>query len=56
LFFRDDAAGEQPDVADAQGVIDRHVPGALRIRGRREPRRCEPPDAARLAEHLALLG
>jgi 2-polyprenyl-6-methoxyphenol hydroxylase-like FAD-dependent oxidoreductase len=33
LFFRDDAAGEQPDVADAQGVIDRHVPGAPRIRG-----------------------
>jgi 2-polyprenyl-6-methoxyphenol hydroxylase-like FAD-dependent oxidoreductase len=33
LFFRDDAAGEQPEMADAQGVIDRHVPGAPRIRG-----------------------
>ena len=27
LFFRDDDAGEQPEVADAQAVIDRHVPG-----------------------------
>jgi 2-polyprenyl-6-methoxyphenol hydroxylase-like FAD-dependent oxidoreductase len=32
LFFRDDAAGERPEVADGQGVIDRHVPGAPRIR------------------------
>ena len=32
LFFRDDAAGERPEVADAQAVIDRHVPGAPRIR------------------------
>ena len=31
LFFRDDAAGERPSVADAQAVIDRHVPGAPRI-------------------------
>jgi 2-polyprenyl-6-methoxyphenol hydroxylase-like FAD-dependent oxidoreductase len=33
LFFRDDAAGEQPSIADAQAVIDRHVPGAPQIRG-----------------------
>jgi 2-polyprenyl-6-methoxyphenol hydroxylase-like FAD-dependent oxidoreductase len=32
LFFRDDAAAEVPAVADAQGVIDRHVPGGARIR------------------------
>jgi 2-polyprenyl-6-methoxyphenol hydroxylase-like FAD-dependent oxidoreductase len=32
LFFRDDAAGERPELADAQAVIDRHVPGAPRIR------------------------
>ena len=32
LFFRDDAAGDTPEVADAQAVIDRHVPGAPRIR------------------------
>jgi 2-polyprenyl-6-methoxyphenol hydroxylase-like FAD-dependent oxidoreductase len=32
LFFRDDAAGERPEVADAQAVIDRHVPGGPRIR------------------------
>jgi 2-polyprenyl-6-methoxyphenol hydroxylase-like FAD-dependent oxidoreductase len=32
LFFRDDAAGERPELADGQGVIDRHVPGAPRIR------------------------
>ena len=32
LFFRDDAAVERPELADAQGVIDRHVPGAPRIR------------------------
>jgi 2-polyprenyl-6-methoxyphenol hydroxylase-like FAD-dependent oxidoreductase len=31
LFFRDDGAGEQPAVADAQRVIDRHVPGAPEI-------------------------
>jgi hypothetical protein len=68
LFFSDDAAGERPEVADGQGVIDRHVPGAPRIRDgenracfrlhHRVARRfrCEPPDGARLAEHLALLG
>jgi hypothetical protein len=32
LFFRDDAAADPPEVADAQAVIDRHVPGAARIR------------------------
>ncbi|HSJ72781.1 MAG TPA: FAD-dependent monooxygenase [Miltoncostaeaceae bacterium] len=32
LFFRDDAAGEAPEVADAQAVIDRHVPGGASIR------------------------
>ena len=32
LFFRDDAAGDAPEVADAQAVIDRHVPGGARIR------------------------
>jgi 2-polyprenyl-6-methoxyphenol hydroxylase-like FAD-dependent oxidoreductase len=32
LFFRDDDAGDLPDVADAQRVIDRHVPGGARIR------------------------
>ncbi|HSI30692.1 MAG TPA: FAD-dependent monooxygenase [Miltoncostaeaceae bacterium] len=32
LFFRDDAAGEAPEVGDAQAVIDRSVPGAPRIR------------------------
>jgi 2-polyprenyl-6-methoxyphenol hydroxylase-like FAD-dependent oxidoreductase len=32
LFFRDDTAGELPEVADGQGVIDRHVPGAPRVR------------------------
>jgi 2-polyprenyl-6-methoxyphenol hydroxylase-like FAD-dependent oxidoreductase len=32
LFFRDDDAGERPGVADGQGVVDRHVPGAPRIR------------------------
>ena len=31
LFFRDDDAGEQPEVADAQAVIDRHVPGSAHI-------------------------
>jgi 2-polyprenyl-6-methoxyphenol hydroxylase-like FAD-dependent oxidoreductase len=31
LFFRDDAAGERPDPADAQRVIDTHVPGSPRI-------------------------
>jgi 2-polyprenyl-6-methoxyphenol hydroxylase-like FAD-dependent oxidoreductase len=31
LFFRDDAAGERPDAADAQRVIDRHVPGPARV-------------------------
>jgi len=31
LFFRDDAAGERPDPADGQRVIDRHVPGGARI-------------------------
>jgi 2-polyprenyl-6-methoxyphenol hydroxylase-like FAD-dependent oxidoreductase len=33
LFFRDDDAGERPEVADAQSVLDRHVPGPPRIRG-----------------------
>jgi 2-polyprenyl-6-methoxyphenol hydroxylase-like FAD-dependent oxidoreductase len=33
LFFRDDDAGERPEVADAKAVIDRHVPGPPRIRG-----------------------
>ncbi len=28
LFFRDDAAGDAPELADAQAVIDRHVRGA----------------------------
>ncbi|MGE5637012.1 MAG: FAD-dependent monooxygenase [Nocardioidaceae bacterium] len=32
LFFRDDRAGERPDLADAQRAIDRHVPGRPRIR------------------------
>jgi 2-polyprenyl-6-methoxyphenol hydroxylase-like FAD-dependent oxidoreductase len=32
LFFRDDDADEEPTMAAAQGVIDRHVPGAPRIR------------------------
>jgi FAD binding domain len=32
LFFRDDAAGDAPAVADAQAVIERHVPGRPRIR------------------------
>jgi 2-polyprenyl-6-methoxyphenol hydroxylase-like FAD-dependent oxidoreductase len=32
LFFRDDAIADRPDVRDAQGVIDRHVPGGARIR------------------------
>jgi 2-polyprenyl-6-methoxyphenol hydroxylase-like FAD-dependent oxidoreductase len=32
LFFRDDAAGAAPAVADGQAVIDRHVPGAARVR------------------------
>ncbi len=27
LFFRDDAAGDRPSMADAQAVIARHVPG-----------------------------
>jgi 2-polyprenyl-6-methoxyphenol hydroxylase-like FAD-dependent oxidoreductase len=31
LFFRDDAAGERPDPADGQRVIDRHVPGGARM-------------------------
>jgi 2-polyprenyl-6-methoxyphenol hydroxylase-like FAD-dependent oxidoreductase len=31
LFFRDDAAGDAPEVADGQAVIDRHVPGGARI-------------------------
>jgi 2-polyprenyl-6-methoxyphenol hydroxylase-like FAD-dependent oxidoreductase len=31
LFFRDDDAGERPTIADAQAVIDRHVPGGPRI-------------------------
>lgn len=31
LFFRDDAAAQRPEVADAQAVIDRHVPGAPQI-------------------------
>ena len=31
LFFRDDDAAAEPDVADGQGVIDRHVPGDARI-------------------------
>jgi 2-polyprenyl-6-methoxyphenol hydroxylase-like FAD-dependent oxidoreductase len=31
LFFRDDDAAAEPDPADAQGVIDRHVPGDARI-------------------------
>jgi FAD binding domain len=33
LFFRDDDAGERPEVADAKAVIERHVPGPPRIRG-----------------------
>jgi 2-polyprenyl-6-methoxyphenol hydroxylase-like FAD-dependent oxidoreductase len=32
LFFRDDAAGAEPTVEDAQRVIDRHVPSGARIR------------------------
>ncbi|HEX2126247.1 MAG TPA: FAD-dependent monooxygenase [Thermoleophilaceae bacterium] len=32
LFFRDDATGERPSRAEAQAVIDRHVPGAPPIR------------------------
>jgi 2-polyprenyl-6-methoxyphenol hydroxylase-like FAD-dependent oxidoreductase len=32
LFFRDDAAGPQPEIPDAQAVIDRHVPGGARVR------------------------
>jgi 2-polyprenyl-6-methoxyphenol hydroxylase-like FAD-dependent oxidoreductase len=32
LFFRDDDAGEVPEVEDGQAVIDRHVPGAPRVR------------------------
>lgn len=31
LFFRDDGAGERPEPAAAQRVIDRHVPGAPEI-------------------------
>jgi FAD binding domain len=31
LFFRDDGAGERPELAAAQRVIDRHVPGAPEI-------------------------
>jgi 2-polyprenyl-6-methoxyphenol hydroxylase-like FAD-dependent oxidoreductase len=31
LFFRDDGAAAEPDAADGQGVIDRHVPGEVRI-------------------------
>jgi 2-polyprenyl-6-methoxyphenol hydroxylase-like FAD-dependent oxidoreductase len=31
LFFRDDGATERPGLADAQRVLDRHVPGAPRI-------------------------
>jgi 2-polyprenyl-6-methoxyphenol hydroxylase-like FAD-dependent oxidoreductase len=31
LFFRDDDAAAEPDPADGQGVIDRHVPGDARI-------------------------
>jgi hypothetical protein len=31
LFFRDDDAGERPTVAEAQAVVDRHVPGSPRI-------------------------
>jgi 2-polyprenyl-6-methoxyphenol hydroxylase-like FAD-dependent oxidoreductase len=33
LFFRDDDAGERPEVPDGQAVIDRHVPGPPRVRG-----------------------
>jgi 2-polyprenyl-6-methoxyphenol hydroxylase-like FAD-dependent oxidoreductase len=32
LFFRDDDAGDVPEVGEAQAVIDRHVPGGARIR------------------------
>ena len=31
LFFRDDDAASEPDPADGQGVINRHVPGDARI-------------------------
>jgi 2-polyprenyl-6-methoxyphenol hydroxylase-like FAD-dependent oxidoreductase len=31
LFFRDDAAGEAPEIADAQAVIDRHVRRGARV-------------------------
>jgi 2-polyprenyl-6-methoxyphenol hydroxylase-like FAD-dependent oxidoreductase len=31
LFFRDDAAADEPAMADGQAVIDRHVPGDSRI-------------------------
>jgi 2-polyprenyl-6-methoxyphenol hydroxylase-like FAD-dependent oxidoreductase len=33
LFFRDDGAGPVPAAADAQAVLDRHVPGGARVRG-----------------------
>jgi 2-polyprenyl-6-methoxyphenol hydroxylase-like FAD-dependent oxidoreductase len=32
MFFRDDGAGAEPDLADGQGVLDRHVPGSPRLR------------------------